>query len=226
MAKKTLKTRKQAGRTRVKPSPRISTRRPPAVAGKSRRRRAPATLARSTRAAAPDTLQVTLELRDVSNRLISDPETFFTFRRVNDRRQIGDQVAMALTGTAAVFDLPAVTGEIVVCELDAKRFRFAHSPVFFRSPGPPIRKETQLLREPNEWAPRFIRWSDLPAGFANLKRVLAKSRNVTLFKDPQAIAGLLVEAAYDGMSGEAVTIAKTALLNTYYRLNSTSEPVS
>src|SRR5688500_17238407 len=151
MAKKVLKTRKQAGRKRVKPSPRISTRRPAAVTGKRRRRRAAATLERSMRAAAPDTLQVILELRDVSERLIRDPETFFTFRRVNDRRQIGDQLALELSGSAVTFDLPVATGEMVVCELDAQRFRFAHSPVFFRTPGPPIRRTVRLLREPASW---------------------------------------------------------------------------
>jgi hypothetical protein len=169
---------------------------------------------------------VTLELRDVSNRLIRDPETFFTFRRVDDRRQIGDQLALELTGSPTVFQLPVATGEMVVCELDTKRFRFAHSPVFFRSPGRPITKKTQLLREPKEWTPRFTRWSDLPPGFADLKRVLRTSPDVTLFKAPQSIAPLLVEGSYDGMSGDDIIMAKTALLNAHYRLNTVREPVS
>jgi hypothetical protein len=42
--------------------------------------------------AALEALEITLELRDVSDRLIRDPETFFTFRRLSDRRQIGDQL--------------------------------------------------------------------------------------------------------------------------------------
>ena len=176
--------------------------------------------------ARPETLQVTIELRDVSNRLVRDPETFFTFRRVDDRRQIGDQLALELTGSPTVFELPVATGEMVVCELDTKRFRFAHSPVFFRSPGRPITRTTQLLREPKEWTPRFTRWSDLPAGFADLKRVLRTSPDVTLFKEPQSIAPLLVEGSYDGMSGDDVTMAKTALLNAHYRLNTVREPVS
>ena len=37
------------------------------------------------------------------------------------------------SGSALTFDLPVATGEMVVCELDSQRFRFAHSPVFFRS---------------------------------------------------------------------------------------------
>ena len=226
MAKKVRKTRKQAGRKRVKPSPRISTRRPAAVTGKSRRRRGAAKLERSTRAAAPETLQVTLELRDVSNRLIRDPETFFTFRRVSDRRQIGDQVALELSGSSSVFSIPVAAGEIAVCEIDPKRFRFVHSPVFFRTPGPPLTKQTQLLREPKEWAPRFTRWNDLSGKFGELKRVLAASPKIALFKGDEPLPELLVEGAYDGISGDAVTLAKTALLNAHYRLNATKEPVS
>jgi hypothetical protein len=171
-------------------------------------------------------LRVTLELRDVSNRLIRDPETFFTFRRVADRRQIGDQLALELTGAPNVFNLPVATSEIVVCEVDPKRFRFAHSPVFFRSPGPPITKHTRLLREPKEWTARFTRWKDLPGAFADLKRVLAASPQVTLFKDVDPIADLLVDGAYDAMSGAKVGLAKTALLNSHFRLNATLEPVS
>jgi hypothetical protein len=162
----------------------------------------------------------------VSGRLITDPETFFTFRRVRDRRQIGDQVAQALTGSPVAFNLPVATGEIAVCELDPKRYRFAHSPVFFLTPGGRIAKSAQLFKEPKEWTPDFTRWGGLSPAFAHLKRVLANSPGVTLFKGDDAIAPRLVEAAYDGMRGEAVTLAKTALLNTHYRLNTTREPVS
>src|SRR5215207_4578442 len=117
MGKRTRKARKQRRRTRAAPSRRITTRRLPTGGARSLRRARAAEIRTVRAAARADTLQVTLELRDVSNRLIRDPETFFTFRRVNDRRQIGDQLAMELTGTGAVFDLPAATGEIVVCEL-------------------------------------------------------------------------------------------------------------
>ncbi len=133
---------------------------------------------------------------------------------------------MELTGSASVFNLPVATGEIAVCEIDSKRFRFAHSPVFFRSPGPPVMRRLQLMREPKEWTPRFTRWNDLDTPFAALKRVLARSPKVTLFKERDAIADLLSEGAYDGMSGGDVILAKTALLNAHFRLNATLEPVS
>ena len=225
--KKVLKSQTRAARKRATPSARVSTRRLPAGGDSSRRRGAhiPA-LERAIGDTPRETLQVTLDLRDVSGQLIRDPETFFTFRRVSDRRQIGDQLALELTGAASVFDLPVGTGEIVVCEIDPKRFRFANSPVFFRTPGPPVTKHTQLLREPKEWAPRFTRWNDLPGAFSDLKRVLAASPKVTLFKGVEPIADVLVEDAYDDISGEPFTLAKTALLNSHFRLSATMEPVS
>jgi hypothetical protein len=202
----------------------VSTRRPAPAPDRRARRRDLSPGGRARRAT--DTLQVTLDFRDVSGRPIRDPETFFTFRRLSDHRQVGDQLQLELTGAPAVFELPVATGEVAVCEVDPKRFRFVHSPVFFRSPGPPITKRGRLLREPNEWTPRFTRWTDLPVAFGDLKRVLGVSPGVTLFKDVEPIADFLVEAAYDSVSAEKVILAKTALLNSYFRLNATLEPVS
>jgi hypothetical protein len=162
----------------------------------------------------------------VSDRLIRDPKTFFTFRRLADHRQVGDQLELELLGASAVFNLPVAAGDVMVCEIDPKRFRFVQSPVFFRSPGPPITRRSQLFREPKEWTPRFTGWGELPTTFDNLKRVLAVSPRITLFKEADPIGELLVEAAYDSMSGENVILAKTALLNTYFRLNRMPDPVS
>ena len=226
MAKKASKTRKPRGAGRATSSRRVSTRKltPPRVRSRQGRTRARPEVPRA--AAAAETLRVTLDLRDVSDRPIRDPETFFTFRRLSDNRQIGKQLQVELTGAPASFNLPVATGEVAVCEIDPKRFRFVHSPVFFRTPGPPITKKSQLLREPHEWTARFTRWNELPATFGDLKRVLAASPNVTLFNEVEPIGDLLVEAAYDGMSGEKVSLAKTALLNSYFRLNALLEPVS
>jgi hypothetical protein len=225
MAKRARKTRRKAARRQATASRRTTTRRLPS----SRTRTMASTRSAQSRGlrSPGDTLRVTFDLRDVSNRPIRDPETYFTFRRVSDRRQIGDQIAMELTGAASAFELPAATGEIVICEIDARRFRFAHSPVFFRSPGPPITKQARLLREPKEWTPRFTKWNSLPSSFAHLKEVLGDSPSVTLFNDAEeALPERLVEHDYDRLTGEAVLLAKAALLNTHYRLNATREPVA
>ena len=167
--KKVLKAQTRAGRKRATPSARVSTRRLPAAGDNSRRRgaRTPA-LERAIGDTPRETLQVTLDLRDVSGQLIRDPETFFTFRRLSDHRQIGDQLALELTGAPSVFDLPVGTGEIVVCEIDPKRFRFATLAGVLQIARTADHEADQLLREPKEWTPRFTRWNDLPGAFSDL----------------------------------------------------------
>ena len=172
------------------------------------------------------TLRVELALTDVTGKPISDPETFFTFRRLEGNRQLGDQLAVSIGGAPAVFDLPIATGDVLFCEIDARRFRFAQSPVFFGTPGEPIRKETRLFREPRAWQPRFTKWAALSPPFGNLKDVLAMSRQVTIFRELEPIADLLVGDAYDDMTQSDVMLAKTALLNCYFRLSRTLEPMS
>ena len=172
-----------------------------------------------------ETVGVTFELRDVIGTPIRDPETRFTFRRMSDLRQIGNQYRREVKGVPLLFELPAVAGEVVLCEIDPKRYRFGHS-TFFRSPGPIVRKSARLLREPDQWRPAFDTWDELSAGFDDLKRVLRDSPNVTLFREADPIAALLVGAAYDGVSGAPGILAKTALLNAYYRLSRTMEPIS
>ena len=224
MAKSVKKARKPRAARKTEGARRVSTRR--IAAAKTRgaaRGRARKATARARRP--EETIQVTLDLRDVAGRLIRDPETFFTFRRLSDNRQIGDQLELELVGSAVAFNLPVATGEVRVCEIDPKRFRFVQSPVFFATPGPPILKRSQLLREPTEWTPRFTRWSELPAGFATLKRALTNSPGITLFKGAP-FGQALVDAAYDGMSGADVILAKTAMLNTFCRLDRSFEPVA
>ena len=224
MARTVKKARKVRVSRKTEGARRVSTRRMTATktrgAARTRTRRATA----RARGAA-ESIQVTLDLRDVAGRLIRDPETFFTFRRLSDNRQIGDQLQLELVGSAVTFDQPARTGDVRVCEIDPKRFRFVQSPVFFATPGPPIVKKSQLLREPAQWTPRFTRWSELSSSFAPLKQVLSRSPAITLFRGA-AFRQALVDAAYDGMTGEDVILAKTAMLNTFCRLERTVEPVS
>jgi hypothetical protein len=219
-------------RTRTRARARVSTRRQAPSATfesavlESIDSAAPAAQPRTRAARAPETVQVIFDLLDVFGRPIHDPETFFTFRRVSDNRQLGDQLVMALAGASPAFDLPVAASETMVCDIDPRRYRFVHSPPFFRTPGEPVRRHAVLMREPKEWAPAFTRWRELPASFADLKRALEASENVTLFRGDKAIARRLTDVDYDGMSGTDVDLAKTALLNIYFRLNRGREPAS
>ncbi len=176
---------------------------------------------------AEDTLSVTFDLRDIADQPLSDPEARFTFRRLTDNRQIGSQIKRAVKGAPVAFDLPVVAGEAVLCDFDLLRFRFATSPIFFRTPGPPISRTCTLLREPKQWTPDFTRWSGLTEAFEDLKKVLGTSEDVMLFKTDRSL-NKIVEDEYDELSdqGDDVVMAKTALLNIYFRLRTAHEPVS
>src|SRR4029453_5085048 len=88
MAKTARKTRKAKGRRQAKSSRRVSTRRLAPVRRKRSSRKTTAARAFARADAALETLEITVDLRDVSNRLIRDPEAFFTFRRLWDHRQM------------------------------------------------------------------------------------------------------------------------------------------
>ena len=194
-------------------------RQPPVVT----RRRGTARLRRAA-GREEETLSVNFDLRDVAGQPVADPQARFTFRRLSDNRQVANQFTGPLTGHGASFDLPVATGEAVVCELDLQRYRFARSPIFFRTPGPPVKRASQLFREPLEWTPGYTKWDQLGSSFDDLKRVLTDSKHVQLFKkglDLKQLAG----DRYDDLSGADELLAKTALLNTHSRLN-TPEPVS
>lgn len=225
-AKPRATTKKTAPRRRVStrkvtPAGVAATSRATTRTGRARPR------ASKARAFAPETVRVSFDLRDVGQTPIADPETFFTFRTLTGNRQVGDQLQVALNGSAVSFAVPA-SQDVMVCEVDPKRYRFAFSPVFFGTPGTQVRKTIVLWREPAEWTPAFTAWSDLPRPFAPLKKVLRASRDIALFdrRHPgSVIAPLLVEQAYDTLDGRDATLAKTALLNIWFRLDSTREPI-
>ena len=108
-----------------------------------------------SRAAAGDLIDVTLTLLDVVRVPVQDPAAIFTFRRLQDNRQFSDQITRVLSGAPAVFSIPARASDVVLCELDLQRYRFARSDVFFRTPGVPVQRESLVFREPLEWTPDF-----------------------------------------------------------------------
>ena len=190
--------------------------------GSSRTSRASAGARTSRRS---DLLDVEFDLRDVEGRPVQDPEAFFTFRRLSDNRQIGGQIRLVLDGSPVRFAIPAQAGDPVVCDLDLQRYRFARSPVFFRTPGPPIRRTCALLREPLEWQPAFTAWTDLPAAFSDLVAVLTNSTGVS-WPGSGPSPGTPTGAVYDALTGADTVLAKTALLNIHQRLRTAREPIS
>jgi hypothetical protein len=178
---------------------------------------------------AAETLSVEFAMRNVEGSLLRDPETLFTFRRVDDHRQIGEQANLALTGSRVAFALPPQTGVPVVCDVDPQRYRFVRSPIFFATPGPPLTREFALFREPGAWTAAFTPWADLPAAFGAVKTLLGRSPGVVLRVDgqPERTLGRIAGDAYDGIGGRTdAGLAKTALLNLCYRLRAVRDPLS
>lgn len=172
---------------------------------------------------AVDTVPVTFGLQNVHGDLVYDPEGIFTFRRRQDGRQIADQARLALRGAEVRFDIPA-GGDVVQCDIDLQRYRFTRSPLFIRAVGFPRTFEGPLLREPDEWRPTFTRWVDLPAEFAHLQTVLSASTDIALLGTERSVASL-AGAAYDAVIDDDVVLAKTALLNLFYRLRTAGPPI-
>lgn len=212
------------GRTREeRPAPRAV---PAAAANRPRVR------SRARARPAVETVRVTLDLRDVSRQPIDDPDTRFTFRQVTSGHQFCDQVTkQPLPAGPVTIALPVLAGDAVSCEIDAVRYRWARSPVFFRSPNDDgIALEIRLLRELGAWVPTFASWQRLGRRFDGFKRACQASGTVVVLDrgmpaGTPATAVLNSAATYDGL-GFDLHLAQMALLNTHHVLQSTNEPVS
>jgi hypothetical protein len=166
---------------------------------------------------------VTLTLRNVQGELVRDPEGIFTFRRLSDRRQIADQVRLPLKGAPVRFAIPA-GGDVIECEIDLLRYRFARSPLFIRAAGFPRDFDDFLLREPAKWLPTFTAWENLSEGFRPLQEVLGRSADIVVLEGGDRLPSL-VEGAYDAVTEARAVMAKMALLNVYYRLRTAGPPI-
>jgi hypothetical protein len=173
--------------------------------------------------AAGDTIDVTFRLRNVQGALVRDPLGIFTFKRLTGGHQLADQGRTELTGAAVSFSI-AADREAATCEIDLQRYRVNRSPVFMTATGSSPAFDVPLLREPDEWRPRFTPWAALPGDFAALQAVLVASADVALLDTPQRFPSLAGDA-YDAVADATAILAKAALLNVYYRLRTTGPPI-
>lgn len=206
----------------------------------SRARAEPALVASERLRTRSELLSVVLTLLDVSGQPIQDPDAILTFRRLQDKRQIGKQVTGPIPPRPVRFQIPVQTNVPVLCELELKRYRVAHSPVFFATPGPPICRQVQLFRDPDDWAATFTAWRSLSPFFGDLTRVLAHSPEISFRgemrprdrrRDQDKRVGTMTGAAYDGFGSggpgdHPEARAKATLLNIYYRLLTASDPIA
>jgi hypothetical protein len=159
----------------------------------------------------------------VNGDLVRDPEGIFTFRRLTGG-QFADQARLELRGAAIRFAVPA-DREVAICEIDLQRYRMARSPVFMAATGSSHAFDGSLLREPAAWRSMFTPWAALPAAFTALRDALTASADVALLGTGHTFPSL-AGAAYDNVAESGAVLAKTALLNVYYRLRTASPPIA
>lgn len=108
------------------------------------------------------------------------------------------------------------------CEVTVPGYRFRSSGLFTFVDGETIRRELTMLRDSQDWTPRFLRWTDLPDHFRHLKRVLGRSQGVGVRRTSATIASM-IEGGYDNMP-EKGQLAKAGLLNVVGKLSTMTVP--
>ncbi|MEO6010840.1 MAG: hypothetical protein ABIU38_22525 [Vicinamibacteraceae bacterium] len=157
-----------------------------------------------------------------------DPLGIFTFKRLSGGHQVAEQGRVELRGAAVRFAI-AADRDSTLCELDLQRYRFARSPVFMTATGSSHAFDGSLLREPDEWRPRFTPWASLSDLFERLREVLRGSEDIALLDTDRTLPSF-ADAAYDAVADlkadRKAVLAKTALLNIYYRLRTAGPPIA
>lgn len=125
------------------------------------------------------------------------------------------------------FELPAFPqASNLICKVTSPRYHFRQSGFFTMIDGESVTRDLTMLRNGREWAPRFVRWNDLPDRFDRLKRVLDRSLDLRLRKTTVTIPTVTSEN-YDGVADSAsdrVAQAKAGLLNLFAKLSSMTAP--
>ena len=140
-----------------------------------------------------------------------------------------DQVVVARAGNLQFppkhrFTLPAFPqGQNLHCVITPSQYRPVQSRFFTLQDGGEMEVAASLMRDPNQWKPKFTGWQALAAPFALLKKTL-EGNFLKLKHGPDV--GVVTAALYDGMGSPALLKAKMALLNLFGVLSTQQDPVS
>ena len=168
------------------------------------------------------TLEITL--LGVDGNPAGDPETFVSFIRTSDGREIGR--ATRAFPPSRRFLLPSFPQErAIACLVTPERYRHRDVGIFTLTDGETISRQPTVFRIPDRWSARFVRWADLPQDLDPLVGVLDSSPAVRV--KGGRLLGQFVDAAYDNIDAadRLSMTAKACLLNLFGKLNSLKEPV-
>lgn len=159
-----------------------------------------------------------LNLRTSEDSVARDPKVKVEFVRATNGDVISRNTRLRFP-PGKVFKLPAFPQEAqLYCLVTPSLFRGRATDVFMLTDGerhepPPL----FLLRDPKKWKAQFVKWNRLPAAFKRLKTVLDSSPDVHVRNGPRL--GAFVGTAFDDESRPKAVLAKTALLNLFYKLS-------
>ncbi|MBI4751704.1 MAG: hypothetical protein HY774_24745 [Acidobacteria bacterium] len=142
-----------------------------------------------------------------------------------DNRQIGNSHVISFP-SAQLFELPAFpqVGNIRL-DIAPSRYRDFQTSILMLPGTSPVEKEYRVVRDPETWKAKFVKWMELPPEFDLLKEVLKNSPSVQLVqKGSSSNLGLVTGDTFDGLNDTDARLAKTALLNLYYKMREPIEP--
>jgi hypothetical protein len=166
-----------------------------------------------------------LTLMDVEGDFLEENSTEVAFFRAVDNRQLGDTKRIDFSEGPVDFSLQAVPAGPYLCRITPMRYRLLNSGFFSVNAGQVVSEQQTVPRDPGRWRSQFVPWAALDGTFEPLRARLSESPDLTLFEGGSKL-GTLAGDTYDSVTAGPAAIAKTSMLNLYYKLATVREPVS
>jgi hypothetical protein len=165
-----------------------------------------------------------LTLTDVEGDFLEETSTEIAFFRAVDNQQLGDIKRINFSQGPVDFTLQAFPAGPYVCQITPMRYRLLKSGIFSLKAGQVVSESQTVPRDPGRWRAQFVPWTGLDGTFEALRELLTGSPDLSLFEGGSNL-GTLAGDAYDKVSTGPSGIAKTSMLNLYYKLATVREPV-
>jgi hypothetical protein len=166
-----------------------------------------------------------LTLMDVEGDFLDETSTEIAFFRAQDNQQLGDIKRVDFSQGPVNFSLQAFPAGPYICQITPLRYRLLKSGIFSLTAGQVVSVQQNVPRDPGRWRAQFVSWAALDGTFEPLRTVLTKSADLALFEGGSKL-GTLSGDMYDAVSTGSAAIAKTSMLNLYYKLSTVREPMS
>jgi hypothetical protein len=173
-----------------------------------------------------DTGTLKITLLDVAGQPATDGDTDIEVKRAMDGRILDDSRGFTFPGTFSI-DLPSFpTERALFAQISPSRYRLCNSDIFTLKENQILERSPHVFRNPAKWRSQFTDWNDLSAAtFGPLKDVLLHSGPITVLENQQVFPTFTGED-YDSVDTSPAILAKTALLNLYFKMGKVAVPQS